>query len=149
MSTITIGTCDGAELRLHDDARSTHMHVIGISGQGKSYFLEQVIRQDILSGNGVCVIDPHGELYDNLLSWLVENNVDRWRTVHLLNPSDDQWTFGWNPLCTENGMSIISRVNAMVDAVVKVSGVDNLSQTPRLEKCLTAVFMFSPITNSL
>ena len=33
----------GQNLRLYEDARTTHMHVLGISGQGKSYFLEQTI----------------------------------------------------------------------------------------------------------
>lgn len=139
MGVITIGSCNGSKLKLYDDARSTHMHVLGISGQGKSYFLEQTIREDILNGHGVCVIDPHGEMYNNLLKWIIENNIDQYRNLHLLNPSDDTWTFGWNPLCTNNGMSLTSRVNTMVDAFVKVWSGTDISQTPRLKKCLSAV----------
>jgi hypothetical protein len=38
------------------------MHVMGASGQGKSKFLEHCIREDILAGHGVCLIDPEGDL---------------------------------------------------------------------------------------
>jgi hypothetical protein len=38
MGAITIGSCSGNKLKLYDDARSTHMQVLGISGQGKSFF---------------------------------------------------------------------------------------------------------------
>jgi type IV secretory system conjugative DNA transfer VirD4/TraG family protein len=78
-------------------------------------------------------------MYDNLLTWIVENNIDQYRKVHLLNPSDDTWTFGWNPLCTNNGMSLTSRVNSMVDAFVKVWEGTSITQTPRLKKCLESV----------
>src|SRR5687767_1594330 len=42
---------------------STHMQVVGSTGLGKSYFLEGITKSLILQGRGVCVIDPHGDLY--------------------------------------------------------------------------------------
>ena len=140
MSWIPIGTVQPGKLKLHDDMRRTHMHVLGISQQGKSYFLEQMIRQDILSGNGVCVIDPHGELYDNVVRWIVANGLHETRTVHLLNPSDDQYTFGFNPLCVDNGVDLSTRVEGMVDACEMVWKERDGTSRPRLAKCLLATY---------
>lgn len=140
MRSISIAKTENKNIRLFDDARTTHMHVLGISGQGKSYFLEHMIRQDIIAGHGVCVIDPHGELYDNVLRWILSEGLDGIKNIHLLNPSDKTYTFGFNPFCIENGTSLEYRVDAMVDACVRVWGGEDLSQTPRLSKCLTAVF---------
>lgn len=50
--------------------RSTHMQVIGSTGTGKSKFLEWMIKNDIHNNNGLCLIDPHGYLYDDLINWL-------------------------------------------------------------------------------
>lgn len=140
MRSVSLARSDTAPVRAADAARSMHMHVLGVSGQGKSFFLEHLIRQDIRAGNGVCVIDPHGELYENLVAWVLSEGIDRIKTVHLLNPSNERWTFGFNPLCVENGISLAARVDAMVDACVKVWGGADINQTPRLAKCLTATF---------
>src|SRR5882762_7955328 len=50
---------------------STHMQVVGSTGLGKSYYLEGIIKSLILQGHGVCVIDPHGDLYHRLLDFCV------------------------------------------------------------------------------
>lgn len=139
MSAVAIGTRDGAKVVMPREARETHLHVLGVSGQGKSYFLEHMIRRDILSGAGVCVIDPHGELYDNLLAWLTEKQLDRYRTIHLINPSDDRWSVGFNPLCAGETDPTV-RVGGMVNACMKVWGSADPTQTPRLAKCLRLVF---------
>jgi hypothetical protein len=52
------------------DATPLHGHELGMSGRGKSTFLTSRIRQDIIEGRGVCVIDPHGQLYEDLVRWL-------------------------------------------------------------------------------
>lgn len=48
---------------------STHMHVLGASGVGKSYFLESLIKELILHGRGVCVIDPQAMVVLQILFW--------------------------------------------------------------------------------
>lgn len=138
-NSIQLARAQGEVVRIANSARDRHMHVLGLSGFGKSYFLEQLIRQDIVAGHGVCVIDPHGELYDNLVHWIASERMETIRTIHLLNPSDANFTFGFNPLCMENGTRLEYRVDAMVDACLKVWGGGDLTDTPRLAKCLTAV----------
>ena len=47
--------------------RRRHMYVIGKTGTGKSEFLKARIMQDIKNGEGLAVIDPHGDLIDDVL----------------------------------------------------------------------------------
>ena len=47
--------------------RYDHMHIIGTTGKGKSKLLEHMIYQDIVKGRGIALIDPHGDLADDVL----------------------------------------------------------------------------------
>ena len=110
------------------------MHVIGSSGSGKSYFLEHMLRRDILNSEaGVFLIDPHGELYDNLLDWMVTSDI-RTNQLHLLDLSDTEHSIGFNPLVSTD-REVSRRVADMVVAFERVWG-NATSETPRLRKCL-------------
>lgn len=58
------------------DDRRRHFYIIGQTGTGKSQFLREMIRQDIEAGNGVGVIDPHGDLIEDTLSNVPKSRVD-------------------------------------------------------------------------
>ncbi|PKO18699.1 hypothetical protein CVU37_04755 [candidate division BRC1 bacterium HGW-BRC1-1] len=75
--------------------RVRHMHVIGASGTGKSTFLLNLIMQDIERGEGVAVLDPHGDLIDQVLARLPEKRFD---DVVLVDPSDSDFPVGFNIL---------------------------------------------------
>ena len=49
------------------DDRRRHMYVIGKTGMGKSQLLENMAIQDIRSGRGVAVVDPHGDMIERIL----------------------------------------------------------------------------------
>lgn len=133
MGSSVIGKRDGLPVVLPKSHRETHMHVIGASGSGKSYFLEHLIRRDIVAGRGVCVIDPHGELYDNLVNWMVRKDI-RVHQLHLINLSDSDSAVGFNPLCLTD-RNPMRRASDMIAAFERVWGQD-MSETPRLSKCL-------------
>ena len=97
----------GAPVLLPEQLRLQHAHVIGTTGAGKTKFLEHCIRQDIASGRGVCVVDPHGNhpdsLYRSLLGWLDERgytgkNNARSPRIHLIDPNASTHITGFNPL---------------------------------------------------
>src|SRR5438128_2057983 len=75
----------GAPVLLPEQLRLQHAHVIGTTGSGKTKFLEHCIQQDIASGRGVCVVDPHGNhpdsLYRSVLGWLDERGRSEERRV--------------------------------------------------------------------
>ena len=61
--------------------RSKHLYACGSTGTGKSKFLEHLIRQDIMAWSkskcGLLLLDPHGNLYDNLIHWAAKLKLDR------------------------------------------------------------------------
>jgi hypothetical protein len=65
--------------------RRRHMYMIGKTGTGKSTLLENMILKDILAGEGLAVMDPHGDTIDRLLDNIPENRID---DVVLFDPSD-------------------------------------------------------------
>jgi predicted DNA-binding transcriptional regulator AlpA len=80
---------------LSAEQRSQHCYVIGASGTGKSTLLLNLILQDIERGEGIAVLDPHGDLIDEILGRIPEQ---RHSDVVLLDPSDEAYPVGFNVL---------------------------------------------------
>jgi hypothetical protein len=78
-----------------DDDRRRHMYIIGKTGTGKSQLLEELVMQDINSGKGVAVIDPHGDLITGIMSRIP---VSRAEDVIYFDPSDTERPMGLNML---------------------------------------------------
>lgn len=55
--------------------RQRHMYVVGKTGMGKTTFLENMAAQDIMNGEGMAFIDPHGSAAENLLNYIPEHRV--------------------------------------------------------------------------
>ena len=55
--------------------RAKHLYAIGKTGMGKSTLLENLAVQDILNGEGLCFLDPHGESADLLLEYVPEHRI--------------------------------------------------------------------------
>lgn len=130
-------------LSLPPGARATHLHVIGQPGTGKSRALESWIMQDILSGQGVGVIDPHGELFDHLLSRLarlVSDNPSLAQRVVIINPVDRNWTVGFNPLEAIPGYSTERLAGFLTDVVIKIWKID-ATNAPRMIRLLMHTFL--------
>ncbi len=140
MSVALGGLGKNKTLRLTDEERSRHVHVIGASGTGKSKMLESMIRQDITAGRGLCLIDPHGTLADAVLQWCAATGMQDFRRIHVVEPSELGWCAGFNPLRTDGLTETAVRVDAMVAACAQVWGGENANATPLLKKCLRAVF---------
>jgi hypothetical protein len=86
---------------LPESARPMHLAVMGLSGTGKTYFLESLIRQDIEHGTGFVVFDVHGDLAESLVAFLAEhcgNRPEALNRVALVEPFDAMHTIGFNPL---------------------------------------------------
>ncbi len=75
--------------------RARHLYVIGKSGSGKSKLLELLIKSDLENGDGLCVIDPHGDLIDNTLQFIPQSRID---DVIIFNPLDVDRPVPFNPL---------------------------------------------------
>ncbi len=75
--------------------RRQHMYVVGKTGTGKSAFLHNMVIQDIANGEGICVVDPHGELVESILEKIPE---ERMKDVIYFNPADQDSHIGFNVL---------------------------------------------------
>jgi Type IV secretion-system coupling protein DNA-binding domain len=82
-------------VRLPNDLRLRHLHVIGASGSGKSTLLIDLIMQDIEEGRGVGVLDPHGDLVDEIAGRIPE---ERLADTILFDPADAAFPVAWNIL---------------------------------------------------
>lgn len=78
--------------------RTRHQYIIGKSGAGKSNFISFMARQDIKNGDGVCVIDPHGDLIEDILHYIPK---ERAKDVLVFNPADQERPMGLNILEAE------------------------------------------------
>ena len=74
--------------------RARHLYIIGQTGTGKSTLLAELVRQDIEAGEGVALIDPHGDLIDEVLMAMPSHRVD---DVVLIDTADRQLPVGINP----------------------------------------------------
>lgn len=119
--------------------RSTHMQIIGSTGEGKSKFMEHLLREDIINNNGLCLIDPHGYLYNDIVTWCETKRFLGRKKIILFDPSEEDWTFGFNPLKVSS-RDLAFHVDGMVKACAKVWGGENTDRTPLLKRCLRIVF---------
>ena len=71
------------------------MYVIGQTGTGKSTLLKNMAIRDMRDGRGVCVIDPHGELVEDILNFVPKSRTNE---VVYFNPSDTENPIGLNVL---------------------------------------------------
>lgn len=85
---------EGRFLCISQSDRRRHLYTIGQTGSGKTTFLKFCILQDVLAGRGFAIIDPHGDLADDIINSIPRSRV---RDVVYLNPSDTDHPIGFNP----------------------------------------------------
>jgi hypothetical protein len=79
--------------------RLTHMYIVGQTGTGKSTLLKTMVLSDIYAGRGCVLIDPHGDLFEELLGLIPP---ERMEDVILIDPSDLEYPIGLNLLEVKN-----------------------------------------------
>lgn len=143
---VTIGV-DSADnpVCIADDQRRQGTYVVGLQGMGKSTLLLNMVLQDLEAGKGVCLIDPHRDLVQDVLARAAlppENVV-------LLDPGNYQHPFGLNLFACDdpNDPSAKERAKSYVmDIFKKLWGPDGVTPSwgPQLESILnhlTQVFV--------
>lgn len=80
---------------IRPDDRRRHVYAIGKTGMGKSVLLLNMIYSDIVSGKGVAIIDPHGDLVDAIMELIP---VERSNDVIIFDPADREFPISFNIL---------------------------------------------------
>lgn len=83
------------EVKIAKEDRGRHMYIIGRTGSGKSALMENMAIQDIINGEGVCVVDPHGDLIEHILPHIPKERAE---DVILFEPFDLERPMGLNIL---------------------------------------------------
>ena len=80
---------------LERDDRRRHQYIIGRTGTGKTELLKNMAIQDIRNNEGLCVVDPHGDLVEDVLQYIPKERAD---DVILFEPFDMDRPLGLNML---------------------------------------------------
>lgn len=134
-STLKLGmTYDDADemvgFYLPEEDRSTHVYVLGSSGVGKSKGLATWILDDIAKGNGCGVIDPHGDLVNDIVG-----NLEDFHRVVLIEMTDPENIIGFNPLDQQDGIDPYTQTLELVEVFRKIWNLSD-DTTPRLIEIL-------------
>lgn len=106
------------EVRLSTEQRSQHTYVIGASGTGKSTFMFNLIQQDLQNGEGLGVVDPHGDLVDRILGIVPEDRIE---DVILFDPTDEEYSVGFNILSAHSELERNLLASDLVSAFQRLS----------------------------
>jgi len=107
------------EIRMLRNDRTRHHYCIGKSGSGKSVFLSYLARQDILNGDGVCVIDPHGDLIEELIQFVPK---ERAKDTIIFNPGDTERPMGLNILEGKTPEEMDMAASQATEIFIKIFG---------------------------
>jgi hypothetical protein len=100
--------------------RQRHMYIIGGTGNGKTTMLQYQIIQDMQSGKGLAVIDPHGDMAETLLRHVPENRI---KDVVYFNPDDLEYPIGLNLLELTEGLSgneLLREKDIITESVISI-----------------------------
>lgn len=144
-----LGWASDGETLLTEEDRESHIHILGAPGEGKSKFLELLIRQDIDRGYGCCLLDPNrGDTVYSVLRYCIKKGVEK---VLLIDPHD---SFTRGRICTLNPFGRIEyltgqgpryntrsseAVGNTMDTMRILWGDKGAERTARIDKFLPAV----------
>ena len=80
---------------IKEEDKFRHMYIVGKTGTGKSTFMENLLKSDMAAGNGLALLDPHGEFVDNILEHIPTNRIN---DVILFDVGDTDFPIGFNLL---------------------------------------------------
>jgi hypothetical protein len=88
-------TAIGSGIVFSREERERHLYIVGKSGSGKSTVLFNLAMHDIMAGEGIAVIDPHGDLAEAIVDAIPP---ERTHEVCYFNVADTEFPVGFNPL---------------------------------------------------
>lgn len=126
--------------------RRRHLYAVGKSGSGKSKFLEMLIKEDLDAGKGVGVLDPHGDLVDNVLRYVPEHRI---KDVVLFDPSDIDFPIAFNPLENVGEAYKMQVTKGFIDIFKKLFGSNWSDRLEHVLRYTTLALLDSPNTTVL
>jgi len=132
-----------ATFGIKKEDRRKHVYIIGKTGTGKSTMIANMAINDMRNGEGVAVIDPHGDLCETLLDYVPSYRIN---DVAYLDPADTANPFHLNPFEIKNDSYRELVSSGIVSIFYKLY---HYSWGPRLEYILrNAILTLLHIPNS-
>lgn len=132
-----------ATFGIKKDDRRKHVYIVGKTGTGKSTMIANMAINDMKNGEGVAVVDPHGDLCDILLDYVPSHRIN---DVAYLDPADLEYPFHLNPLEVKNTAYRELVSSGIVSIFYKLY---HLSWGPRLEYILrNTILTLTSVPNS-
>ena len=113
------------------DDRRRHIYLIGKTGTGKTTLFENMVIQDMKNGEGLAILDPHGDFVERMLEYVPNNRVE---DVVLLDPGDYEHPVSLNMLEIADVRQKNLMASGLIDAFKKHFA--DISWGPRLEYLL-------------
>lgn len=134
------------EFGIKREDRRRHLYAVGKSGTGKSKMLELLIKSDIEAGKGVGVLDPHGDLVDNILRFVPEH---RMKDVIYFDPGDTEFPIAFNPLEKVDEKFKMQITIGFIDIFKKLFGSNWSNRLEHVLRYTTLALLDSPNTTVL
>ena len=130
---IGVNSYAGHDEPIYIPDRTGHISIIGQSGVGKSNLLHHIIHQDIASGHGVALIDPHGELVNDVLRYSIPS--EREKDVVIIDIADEQHPAPLNLLSVPSG---VDQGNAVGQLMGILDRLYDFNSTPTVADATSA-----------
>ncbi len=111
------------------DDRTRHHYIIGKSGTGKSVYISAIARQDIRAWDGVCVVDPHGDLVEEVLEYVPKSRA---KDIIYFDAWDEARPMGLNLYEIHHVAEADRAVNDAVEMFIKMFGPEIFG--PRIQE---------------
>ncbi len=122
------------------DDRRRHTYLIGKTGMGKTTVLENMIISDIRAGNGVTVVDPHGDLIEKVIDFIPSYRIN---DVIVFNPADTEYPIGFNVLENVNPNERHLVASGLMGVFTKIwAGVWSARMEYILNNCILALLEY-------
>jgi len=109
--------------------RTRHHYCIGKSGTGKSVYLQTIARQDVWNGDGLCLIDPHGDLAEDMLEFIPK---ERAKDVIFFDAGNEDRPMGMNLYEIDHPDQADRTVNDATEIFMKMFGPEIFG--PRIQE---------------
>ena len=83
------------QVHIKRDDRRRHQYIIGRTGTGKTELMKNMAIQDVRNGEGLCIIDPHGDFVEDVLQYIPKERAE---DVILFEPFNTERPLGLNML---------------------------------------------------
>lgn len=138
---LKLGRGDHQELvRISPADWQTHLMVSGTTGSGKTFGLLSLMTQQLSLGQGISVIDRHGDITAFLKQWVASNSrAIRPGRIHFIDLADPNLTFSFNPLSVEHPGQLPTMADSVASAIATIFDSGDPNKTPLIKSALLAI----------